>query len=490
MNPQIMTILFRAIEVIYSICVITLTLIGLNNFIVVIIFLINRKKSWNLRVPEIIEDWPKVTVQIPIYNERYLSQRIIGAVVDLDYPPEKLEIQVLDDSTDWTTSLLIKLVEQYRRKGIDIKYLHRVDRLGYKAGNLAFGTHVAKGEFLAIFDADFIPPRNWLKQTVPFFQDKEVGFVQTRWDHLNFKHNIITRMAGLTLDAHFIVEQIARSTSGLIMGFNGSAGIWRKETIESVGGWQWDTMTEDVDMTFRAQIAGWKGVYNVRERVPAELPQRMDDFKLQQYRWCRGTAQVSFKLMGKVINSRMSFKKKVMSVLHLLSFLTFPLIIVLMLLVLPVSIWSPHFLNLFWWGGIAGIGPLFLFSLPSTEHAPRFVDRLPILPFLFLIGVGISLVCGLSVISGALHKGKGGTFIRTARADPRINPAYDDQKKRMLNLFIIGELCMSIYLVSTLVLLWTSSGPYLAPWLGSSALGYAFVAFASLYEKFLSKQNR
>jgi cellulose synthase/poly-beta-1,6-N-acetylglucosamine synthase-like glycosyltransferase len=490
MNPQLAFILLRIAEMLYAICVISLFLIGLNNFIVVIIYIKNRKKGWTVNVPQLNSEWPIVTVQIPIYNERYLSQRIITAVSNLDYPREKLEIQVLDDSTDWTTSLLIKLVAEYRKKGIDIKYLHRVDRLGYKAGNLAFGTKVAKGEFMAIFDADFIPPRDWLKKTVPFFQDDEVGFVQTRWDHLNFQHNIITKMAGLTLDAHFIVEQIARSTSGLIMGFNGSAGIWRKAAIQSVGGWQWDTMTEDVDMTFRSQIAGWKGRYNVRERVPAELPQGMDDFKLQQYRWCRGTAQVSFKLMGKVLESKMPMKKKFMSMLHLLSFLTFPLLIILLLLVLPISLWSPNFLHLFWWGGLAGVGPLLLFSLPATEHAPTFSDRMKILPYLLLIGVGISLVCGLSVFSGAIYQGKGGTFIRTARADPRIRQAYDTRKKRILNLFIIGELALAVYLILTLGILWQSSGPYLAPWLGSSALGFLFVAFASLIQRFSQQEKK
>lgn len=489
MGAHISFILMRIAEIAYSICVISLSFIALNNLIIVILFLVNRKNGWNIRVPEYKGEWPMVTIQLPIYNEGHLSRRIIKATTGLDYPKDKLEIQVLDDSTDWTTSLLLKLVEEYRKKGFNIKYLHRIDRLGFKAGNLAFGTSVARGDFMAIFDADFIPPRDWLRKTVSFFQDENVGFVQTRWDHLNFRHNIITRMAGLTLDAHFIVEQIARSTSGLIMGFNGSAGIWRKATIQSVGGWQWDTMTEDVDMTFRSQIAGWEGRYNVRERVPAEVPQGMDDFKLQQYRWCRGTAQVSFKLMGKVLNSELSFMKKSMAMLHLMSFLTFPLIIILLLLVLPISIWSPHFLHLFWWGGITGIGPLFLFSLPSTEHAPKFTDRLPILPFLFLIGVGISLVCGLSVISGAIHKGKGGTFIRTARVDPRISQGYDDQKKKILNLFIVGELSMAIYLMLTLVILWPSSGPYLAPWLGSSAAGFVLVALASLLER-MSHQKK
>jgi len=235
MSEILQSILLKPIEIAYAICAVSLFLIGTNFLVSAIIYMRNWKKAWGLQTPDPPKEWPHVTVQLPIYNERYLAERILKAVTQFDYPADKLEIQVLDDSNDWTTNLLIGLVEKYRRQGVDIKYLHREDRYGFKAGNLSFGLQYAKGEFTAIFDADFIPPRNWLKRTIPFFQDPKVGFVQTRWDHINYSHNMITRMAGLTLDGHFIVEQSARSTAGLIMGFNGSAGIWRVATIESVG---------------------------------------------------------------------------------------------------------------------------------------------------------------------------------------------------------------------------------------------------------------
>ena len=468
-------------KILYGISVILLAFVGLSNVISSVIYIFTRKKAWTQPEPPQPRVWPKVTVQLPIYNEKFLGLRVLDAVTGFDYPRNKLEIQVLDDSNDVVTSrMMVKLVKKYHDKGIDVCYMHRENRQGFKAGNLAFGLEHAKGEFLAIFDADFIPPADWLKKTVPHFSNPKVGFVQTRWGHLNFKHNLITRLAGTILDAHFIVEQNARYLSGLFNTFNGSAGIWRKKTIESVGGWQWDTMTEDVDMTFRSQIAGWKAVYLPKVVSPAELPQQMNDFKIQQYRWCRGTAQVSLKLMKKALPAKLPAGVKFMAMLHLLSFLTFPLMIVLFLLVLPVAGSNPEFLKLFWWGAIVSIGPLLLFSLGKSENNPHFYNRLLTLPVLLLTGVGIALVCGLSVASGSLQRG--GTFIRTTRVDPRIGREYDDRKKRILNLFIVGEIAMAIYLILTVFLLWSTVGRFLLPWLGSSALGFLFVAGYSMAE--------
>jgi hypothetical protein len=301
---------------------------------------------------------------------------------------------------------------------------------------------------------------------------------------------MITKMAGLTLDGHSVVEQSARSTAGLIMGFDGSGGIWRVATIKSVGGWQWDTMTEDVDMTFRSQFAGWQGRYLVNLRSPAELPQELDDFKLQQYRWCKGTAQVALKLMGQLPKAKMPFKKKFFGMIHLISYLTFPLAILLLLLVLPISLWSQPFLNIFWWAGLASIGPILLFMLAKTEHAPRLIDRVKVMPTEFLIGVGISLICALSVISGGVHRGKGGTFIRTTRVDPRIGRAYDASKRRILDLFILGEYAMGTYLILSVFILWPTSGRYLLPWLGGSALSFYFVATVSLIDRIRTRVNQ
>jgi len=481
MDVVLATMLMLVVKVLYAICVISLFLVGLGQIINCIIYIFHYKEIWNRPDPPQPAEWPRVTVQLPIYNEKFLGERVIDAVAKFNYPREKLEIQVLDDSTDEQTINILKtMVQKYRQEGIDINYLHREDRVGYKAGNLAFGLKHASGDFLAIFDADFIPGSDWLKKTVPCFQDPKIGFVQTRWDHINFKHNLITRMAGQILDGSFIIEQNARFYAGLIISFPGSAGIWRKECIESVGGWEWDTMTEDADMTFRTQIAGWKGYYLPKVVAMAELPQEMDDFKIQQYRWCRGTAQVAFKLMRRLLPSKLPLKVKFMGMLHLLSFLTFPFMDLLFLLVLPVSLWAGNFIALFWWGAFISIGPALVYGMPRTEHTPHVKDRLEVLPFLLLVGVGISLVCGLSVISGLFQKG--GVFIRTTRADPRIGREYDGQKKRILNLFTIGEVAMGVYLIATLLMLWHTVGKLLSPWLGTSAIGFLFVAGTSLYQ--------
>ena len=476
------------IEILYATSVILLAFVGLNTVITCVIFIFSRKKALARPIPSTPKKWPKVTVQLPIYNEKYLVKRILNAVTKFDYPSDRLEIQILDDSTDeFTSDLLVKLVDEYCDNGIDVVYLHREGRLGFKAGNLAFGTEHAKGEFLAIFDADFVPPSNWLKATVPYFIDPKIGFVQTRWGHLNFKHNLLTRFDGTILDAHHLVEQNARYMAGLFNTFNGSAGIWRKQAIEAVGGWQWDTMTEDVDMTFRSQIGGWKAIYLPNIVVPAELPQEIDDFKIQQYRWCKGTAQVSLKLMGKTLPAKLKPHVKFFAFLHLLSFLTFPLMIVMFLLVLPVSLLNPDFLRIFWFAALVSIGPVMLFSLGKSENNPRLIDRLKVMPALLLTGIGISLVCGLSVISGSVQKG--GTFIRTTRADPRIGREYDKGKKRILRLFAVGEITMGIYLIATIIILWPTVGKFLLPWLGSSALGFFFVAFYHMFEQIVARKK-
>jgi len=481
MDVVLATLLMLVVKILYAICVVSLFLVGLSQIINCLIYIFNYKKIWNRPDPPPPAEWPRVTVQLPIYNEKFLGERVITAVAGFDYPKDKLEIQVLDDSTDEETIDILKTtVQKYRQEGVAISYLHRDDREGYKAGNLAFGLKHATGDFLAIFDADFVPGSDWLKKTVPCFQDPAIGFVQTRWDHINFKHNLVTRMSGQILDGSFIIEQNARFYAGLIISFPGSAGIWRRKCIESVGGWEWDTMTEDADMTFRSQIAGWKGYYLPKVCTMAELPQEMDDFKLQQYRWCRGTAQVAFKLMKRLLPSKLSLKVKFMGVLHLMSYLTFPLMDLLFLLVLPVSLWAGNFIALFWWGAFITIGPVLVYGLPRTEHTPHLMDRLVVLPFLLLVGVGISLVCGLSVISGLFQKG--GVFIRTTRADPRIGREYNGQKKRILNLFTVGEVAMGAYLIATLLTLWHTVGKLLSPWLGTSAIGFLFVAGTSLYQ--------
>src|SRR5215211_7572890 len=264
-----------------------------------------------------LDTLPVVTVQLPIYNEMYVADRLIDAVCKLDYPRELLEIQVLDDSTDETRSVAERAVRRNAAAGIDIKYLHRTDRTGYKAGALEAGMKVAKGEFIAIFDADFIPTTDFLRRTVPFFADRKVAMVQARWGHINQDYSLLTKVQSILLDAHFVLEHGGRNRSGHFFNFNGTAGMWRRAAIVDAGGWEHDTLTEDMDLSYRAQLRGWNFVYLPEIEAPAELPVEMSAFKAQQFRWAKGSIQVAKKLLPRILRSNATFGQKAEAFFHL-----------------------------------------------------------------------------------------------------------------------------------------------------------------------------
>jgi cellulose synthase/poly-beta-1,6-N-acetylglucosamine synthase-like glycosyltransferase len=260
---------------------------------------------------------PKVTVQIPIYNERYVARRVIDAIAALAWPRDRLQIQVLDDSDDDTVAIVAETVRRHQNKAMDIQHLHRTNRIGYKAGALSEGMRHATGEFIAIFDADFYPEPDFLHRTLPHFNKPDVGFVQTRWGHLNERYSFFTELQALAIDGHFMVEQFARSREGFLLNFNGTAGVWRAATIEDAGGWEFDTLTEDLDLSYRAQLAGWKGVYLRDTVTPGELPVTVNGFRRQQYRWARGSTETARKLLPRVLKSNLDLRLKVQSILHM-----------------------------------------------------------------------------------------------------------------------------------------------------------------------------
>lgn len=281
---------------------------------------------------------PLVTIQLPFYNELYVVDRLVRAVCAMDYPKEKLEIQLLDDSTDETTDLSKALVEEFRGLGFDIKHVHRTIRSGFKAGALKEGLEVARGEFVAIFDADFVPRPEFLKQTIPHFADDKVGMVQTRWEHLNEDYSFLTRAQALALDGHFVVEQQIRHRAGFLINFNGTAGVWRKKTIVDAGNWHSDTLAEDLDLSYRAQLRGWRFVFLNDVTSPAELPADINSLKTQQFRWTKGAVETAKKMLPHVWTSNLPFVTKLECTVHLTSNIVFPFIMITAFLNVPLVI--------------------------------------------------------------------------------------------------------------------------------------------------------
>lgn len=340
-------------------------------------------------------DFPHVTVQLPIYNERYVAKRLIDAVAALEWPVDRLQVQVLDDSTDDTARIAAAAVERQRGRGLDVVHIRREHRDGYKAGALAHGLKTATGEFIAIFDADFLPPTDFLRSTIPHFTDPEVGFVQTRWGHLNEDYSLFTRLQALSIDGHFAVEQFARFHSGFFMNFNGTAGVWRRETIDDAGGWSAATLTEDLDLSYRAQLKGWKPCFLRKQATPAELPVAMTAYRRQQYRWARGSFETARRMVPQILKASLGRAVKVQALLHLTGYGIHALMFLLALLyplVVHLSAGRPYMVALF---GLATLfnftafAPTTYFTLAQAELGRPWLKRLPAVLFLSVLGSGM-----------------------------------------------------------------------------------------------------
>lgn len=406
----------------YSVLVV-LSFFGLHRLMLVVIYLRTGGRRPVAPPPQLSADpeaWPVVTVQLPLYNEMYVAERLIDAVCRLDYPAGRLEIQVLDDSTDETTEIVERVVAGYRAEGIDIRLLHRVDRTGFKAGALEAGLKVARGELLAIFDADFVPTPDFLRRSVPhFLADPRLGLVQGRWDHINRSYSLLTRVQAILLDGHFMIEHSARNRSGRFFNFNGTAGIWRRQAIESSGGWEHDTLTEDLDLSFRAQLQGWRFLYLPGLKVPSELPVDVNGFKSQQYRWAKGAVQTGRKLLGRVVRAPLPLKVKLEAIVHLTNNASYPLMVLLSLLIFPAMMMRrgtstlvlllvdvPLFLS-----ATASVLTFYLMSQFAGNDDWR--RELRFLPAVMSVGIGLSVNNAKAVISGLFHQG--GTFVRTPK---------------------------------------------------------------------------
>ncbi|HEX5836510.1 MAG TPA: cellulose synthase family protein [Anaerolineales bacterium] len=488
-----MQIVSQLLGALYLLIVFLLGLYGLHNLVNAILYLSSKTRPSKRRKTPVLDDYPKVTIQLPIFNEKYTIERLLASVTRLIYPPDKLQIQVLDDSTDDTAILTRNLVDQYKSQGIDIEWIHRTDRTGYKAGALAHGLQTATGELLAIFDADFIPNPDWLKKTVPPFKNPKLGCLQTRWGHTNRKYNSLTRVEAMAIDGHFIVEQTVRSRNDFFLNFNGTAGLWRRLCIEDAGGWQWDTLTEDLDLSYRAQMRGWKIDYLPDVVVPAELPAHVEAFKNQQFRWAKGSFQVVRKILPRVFdNSKLPFHVRLLALLHLTGYGVHPLMLAILLLTLPVGLIAPQAFKLFPLSIIAGFGPPLVYLAAKASHSPSLLERIRLLPLLTITGFGLCLNTSIAVLEGLF--GKGGVFVRTPKLDlhgaKKRHKPIDSAYFVPVSPLIWIEFLLGVYALITGIILTPIIGWGLAPWMVVYALGFFYVGGLSLLQSRESTRKR
>ena len=454
------------------------------------------------------EELPAVTVQLPMFNEQFVARRIIEHACQIDYPRDKLEIQVLDDSTDETVDIARETVAQMRAAGHDVVYLHRTDRTGYKAGALEAATKVAKGELILIFDADFVPPVEILRNTVQYFTDPQVGMVQTRWDHLNRGASLLTQAEAILLDGHFVIEHTARNWTGRYMNFNGTAGIWRKCAIADAGGWQHDTVTEDLDLSYRAQLKGWKFVYLPGLTSPAELPPEMNAFKAQQHRWTKGIAQTCVKVLPTVLHSDRNWRIKLESCFHLTSGCVYIFVVLLSLLIGPALFSKlvvaqeryPFWrlvcdLALFY----IGTGSALSFYVVSQRQIRRgWAGTLRYIPPLMAVGIGIAINNASAAIEGFFCKA--GEFVRTPKFGDKADRA-GSWHKRLTGFHFRGswkawvELALGIYMTACLCSFfffdhWFERISAALPFLGLFIFGYFYVAIQTFYGQWLVKRRQ
>src|SRR5450755_2391898 len=435
------------------------------------------------------DNLPRVTVQLPIFNEQYVVDRLLDAVCRLNYPKDKLDIQLLDDSTDETIEVARLLVERYAALGHPVSYIHRNNREGFKAGALAEGLKTAKGEFVAIFDADFVPPPDFLMQCIHHFTDPKIGMVQTRWTHINRNYSLLTQVEAILLDGHFVLEHSARARSGVFFNFNGTAGMWRRCAIDEAGGWEHDTLTEDTDLSYRAQLKGWRFKYLQDVECPAELPVEMTAFKTQQARWAKGLIQVSKKILPQVFASDVSRHVKIEAVYHLTANLSYPLMIVLSVLLMPAMI-----IRFYqgWFQMLYIDLPLFLastFSISSfylvsqKELFPkRWLRSLVYLPLLMALGIGLTITNTRAVLEALV--GKQTSFVRTPkyRVESKQDRIGAKKYRKRLGWVPWLELVIGTYFAATVYYAVDNENYITVPFLLLFVVGYWYTGLMSLLQ--------
>jgi cellulose synthase/poly-beta-1,6-N-acetylglucosamine synthase-like glycosyltransferase len=467
------------VEILYAMCVLLLGVYGFNSLMLTWLYVRRRDPPTPPPPPA---EWPRVTVQLPIYNERHTIERLLRAAADLDYPRDQLQIQLLDDSTDETVDIAERMVNRLRHEGVEVGHITRKDRTGYKAGALSAGLDTATGELVAVFDADFVPQRDFLKRVVVHFADAEVGCVQTRWGHVNRDYSLFTQVQAMGIDGHFVIEQTARSRAGLFINFNGTAGVWRRACIDDAGGWQGDTLTEDLDLSYRAQLRGWRIAYLPDVVVPAELPAQISAYKRQQARWAQGSIQTALKLTRALLRSGQPWSVKAEGMVHLTSYMVHPLMLLTLLLTLPMSFSHSWVLAASPWLMFTAAGPPLLYAIAQVVQGKERRRHVILLPLLVLLGIGLAVSNTAAVLRAVL--GTPSRFQRTPkfalreRADAWVKSNY----ALMGDPLLLGELAMGVLALGLLIVPSTDLGfvPWLIMYLGS----FGFVATLGLSQLF------
>jgi cellulose synthase/poly-beta-1,6-N-acetylglucosamine synthase-like glycosyltransferase len=485
---------------VYTFALVMVSIYGLHRYVIVYLYYKNRRKA--PQAAGRFEELPPVTIQLPMYNEPHVARRIIEGASRVDYPREKLQIQVLDDSTDETCGIARQTVEELRRQGFDVEYIHRGDRSGYKAGALANGLASAKGEFITIFDADFIPSPDILRKSIHYFTDPKVCVVQTRWEHINREDSVLTRAQAIFLDGHFAIEHVARNRSERFMSFNGTAGTWRRAAIEDAGGWQHDTLTEDLDLSYRAQLKGWKFVFLPELTAPAELPPEMAAFKAQQFRWTKGGAQTALKILPKVLASKLPLKVKIEAFFHLSCFTLHLYMFLLVVLMYPAMYLRTVPLEGGFWRCVFDISVFTLATLSASvfyiaSQIELFGDWRTVvkyLPVLMAVGVGLCVSNSKAILEALF--GKKSEFVRTPKYGGRsvpVPPAGLGQagRKRRRSLLPYVEMLFGTYMAAcTVRSLIHFRAAMTAPFLVMFTFGFFYVAVASLLAQAARQPDR
>ncbi|HMN24638.1 MAG: glycosyltransferase [Ignavibacteriaceae bacterium] len=469
-----------------------LFLFGLHGFVMMYY---HRKYGHKNPVPDSNYIFDKVvTIQLPLYNEMYVIERLIDSVCEIDYPKDKLEIQVLDDSTDETTAIVAKAVEAKQELGFDIVHIRRGSREGFKAGALKEGMKIAKGEFIAIFDADFIPQKEFLMKTLAHFTDEKVGMVQTRWEHLNGDYSIITKAQALALDGHFVIEQTVRNKSGFFINFNGTGGVWRKKCIEDAGNWHADTLTEDLDLSYRAQLIGWRFVFLKDFTSPAELPSEINALKAQQFRWTKGAVETAKKILPLVWRSKVPLRVKLQSTFHLTNNLVFPFILLAAILNVPLifiknsGAHEVYFaiMSLF---VLAFVSSFLFYMYSQKDIRTDWRKRIVLFPLFMAGSMGLAVNNSRAVFEGLMNRKS--EFVRTPKfkqeseKDTFVGNKYLNKK---LGFAVFVEAVLAVYcfigVLSSIYFMELASIPFQILF----TLGFSFIAYTSIKHAYAVKK--